>query len=819
VQEWSRENVRFESPQSQFDPDDEQADAIGAVDGHTLVVARAGSGKTSLAVARAIFLQEHCGISPDELLLLAFNKKAAEEIRRRLTSNLGETIPQVMTFHALAYALVHPDETIIYDDPDATAGQAQSREVQALIDRYLKTAEGYEQIRTLMMAHFREDWERIIEGGYEKTPSEFLEMRRSLPREGLDGQYYKSRAEKLIADFLLEHSVKYLYERNYWWDGRNYRPDFTIFTAPERGVIIEYFGLLDDPDYDEQAEQKRHYWNNKPDWDFVELESADLRASDWRANLLQRLTACGVTVRRLTEEEIWEKVKDRAIDRFTRAMKAFISRARKLCLAPEDLEHRVGAHDCLNDSEALFLVLAQVLYRSYLEALEAKGLTDFDGLMQRAAELVKAGQTAFLRKSRRGDLSAIRFLFVDEYQDFSLLFHNLIEAMRLHNSGVQVFCVGDDWQAINAFAGSDLSFYRDFENVFAPGKRLTVATNYRSARKVVDAGNAVMNGLGTPAKTRLGANDGFVGIADVTTLSPTPVEEQRYGSQAITPAVIRLAGALTSKGLRVVLLTRTNRLPWFVQALDEAGKPIGRQRLNRWRYGKDSKEPEDAQSPELRVFLQLVRMGLPVARRDMVTISTSHGYKGKESDAVIVLDALAGRYPLIHPDWAFTRVLGTTLDGLLEDEHRLFYVASTRAREHLIYLTEGGLESPFLGSLRAHSVDWQDYPPVSPSDSNAGPVHLVMRVGNQLGRGGEPTYRIRDHLKAESFKWSGSTPGPQAPWPNWYKIFSAENFSLEQALYGSIWLPMADGIELRICDEADTCLKAYFIDEGKWLPE
>lgn len=69
-----------------FVPDPEQAAAIGAVEGHVQVVARAGSGKTTTLVHRALFLQQHCGVSPSEMLLLAFNKEVAEEMQEGLTS-------------------------------------------------------------------------------------------------------------------------------------------------------------------------------------------------------------------------------------------------------------------------------------------------------------------------------------------------------------------------------------------------------------------------------------------------------------------------------------------------------------------------------------------------------------------------------------------------------------------------------------------------------------------------------------------------------------------------------------------------------------
>jgi DNA helicase IV len=88
--------------------------------------------------------------------------------------------------------------------------------------------------------------------------------RRSLPKEGIDGKYYKSFGEKAIADFLFEHNIKYKYEHDFWWNGINYRPDFTIFKGENQGIIIEYFGLAGTPDYDAMSNEKRDYWQNNP---------------------------------------------------------------------------------------------------------------------------------------------------------------------------------------------------------------------------------------------------------------------------------------------------------------------------------------------------------------------------------------------------------------------------------------------------------------------------------------------------------------------------------------------------------------------------
>ena len=129
----------------------------------------------------------------------------------------------------------------------------------------------YDEIRPLMMAHFRSDWGRIASGGYNRSPEEMLRFRRLLPRETLDGKYVKSSGEKVIANFLFEHGIKYRYERNFWWNGVNYRPDFTIFTGDDCGLVIEYFGLEGDLDYDAMSEEKRNYWRDKPDWKLLRI--------------------------------------------------------------------------------------------------------------------------------------------------------------------------------------------------------------------------------------------------------------------------------------------------------------------------------------------------------------------------------------------------------------------------------------------------------------------------------------------------------------------------------------------------------------------
>ena len=453
-----------------------------------------------------------------------------------------------------------------------------------------------------------------------------------------------------------------------------------------------------------------------PNWRLLEFFPHDLRSNrieGFYSLLKQKLEDCEIPCNRLSAEEIWSRIKDRVIYRFTIVAVGFINRCRKLSLTPEQLSKRVNNHDYASDVEERFLNLVQVFYESYIERLQATEEEDYDGLMQKASERVAAGKTVFKRRSGYGDLKRVRYVLIDEYQDFSELFHRLMQAVRKQNPHARFFCVGDDWQAINGFAGSDLRFFQNFEKLFDDAHILPVATNYRSARAIVDVGNALMRGQGILARAHK-TMTGKVAIVDLGTFEPTRQEKAESPGDDLTPAVLRLVNKTVNDGKNVVLLSRKkNNLPWYVNYRDQRNLSI--------ESGLDR-------------FLRLLRARLPDELSEKVTISTAHGYKGLQQDVVIVLDAVPQCYPLIHPNLIFTRIFDDTIERVIAEERRLFYVALTRAVEELFILTEKDNYSPFLEDLERNiklsRLTWLDYPPLEHKTER-----ITIRVGNQNGRG------------------------------------------------------------------------------------
>lgn len=183
------------------------------------------------------------------------------------------------------------------------------------------------------------------------------------------------------------------------------------------------------------SQKKREFWATRKDWKFLEFSPEDLAKKGVDAFidiLLRKLEKAGVFCQRRSEEEIWELIRRRALDGFTTAMRTFVGRCRKRNLGPHDNEALVAAHRASSTAEGLFLEIGVSIYVSYLQRLTTKNKEDFDGLVWRSVSLIRQGQTQFARDrgQEQGDVAALQFVMIDEFQDFSAMFFELVDAVR-----------------------------------------------------------------------------------------------------------------------------------------------------------------------------------------------------------------------------------------------------------------------------------------------------------------------------------------------------------------------------------------------------
>jgi DNA helicase-4 len=734
--------------------DSEQFAAVTAPFENTLVTSRAGSGKTRVLTTRAVWLQQVRGVAPNELLLLAFNVKAAKEMKERLQTHLGPeaTLPHVMTFDALAKAVVRPTETLLADDQ--SAGQrALAREVASIQDSQTGLSSprprGSDQMRAVigrlasrgsvlgrflkfLLGQFVGEWERIESGDLDLVAEDAEALRRhrhpSIVLAGdqvvsVNGTYVKSEGERLISNALFFHDVQAFYEEPFDWGETVYKPDFTIRTGEDSGVVIEYFGLLGDREYAQQARRKRRYWRERPGWELIELTPRDIASRGKTAFtrfLLETLESHGVPSRTLSEQEVFERLpRVVSVDDYTAVLTGFITRCRGERMSSQHLRTRIRAHRPGDDAERGFLALAEVIYDAYLDEVIGAGFEDFKGVMWRAVSKVENGDTELIRdrNRERGDLMAVRHILIDEFQDFSKPFHALIQATQTVNPEARVFAVGDDWQAINSFAGSDLQFFNGFNQFFENATRYQMTTNYRSARTIVKASNALMAPVDPVGPFGVASTDrrGQARLWRLSGFTPSPSEIDLHGNDRLIPAVLRLVNDNLEAGRDVHMLSRTNTI----------------------------------EKQDLKVFLRTVRSHLQPGHADKVRASTTHLFKGLEEQAIIILDADERRYPLVHPHWKYQRLFGDTEDRICEEERRLFYVALTRAISSLdiINAQDEQDRSPFLIDLnnRVRHGSWDSLPPPRP----AGEETVMIRVSGR-------TYPVRQTLGDQQYRWNQS---------------------------------------------------------------
>ena len=668
------------------------------------VTARAGSGKTRLLTAFTQFLVEGYRYTPDEILLLAFNRDAASQLEDRLTKLLKiPAFSGARTFHSLAYGVAAPEQEILYDTGDSVAGKPLSSLVQDILVGLLD-----DELLDRVYDLFRRETTEAKSTGAFLQGEDAYDFRRALRQYTLAGEPVKSRGEKFIADFLFEHGIKYSYERPVRWEGSWYRPDFTIHLDEKNSVIWEHWAV--DPDtkhaaesaewsavklraYQAAAKRKRGFWEAK---EKSLLESCAQNCGDresFEAEIATKLEPFFPTLQRLPKHKLISAIKQVHLSKLSSWVGQAIQRAQKQGWDAAALRRALKTHSHETERERLFLSLVDYVFSAYTPRLKRKGKIDFDQLFNEAIQLMRSDppQTVLRGKQTAIDLRGLRMCLVDEAQDLSPQFVEAVCCLRRLNPALRVLFVGDDWQAINRFAGSDVElFTREITTRLGKCATATLEMNYRSVRSVVLAGNALMRGQGAEAVPHKEA----IGIIQLAYLDQVFVEGRKGQPSYEVEKAFREGGRSLEKLLKAL----------YQLAMPDllTGKTVGVLFRTNQYLGKSLSELEQR-------FVDVLRkMGWPrddVTRwkKDLLRFSTAHSFKGAERHTVFVVNPSAGNFPLLNADSIeLFRLFGDSLKQAEQDERRLFYVAITRAEERLVFLTEKRRDedSPYLDTFR-----------------------------------------------------------------------------------------------------------------------
>ena len=675
----------FDTVLGQYPLDPQQRDSIVKLEDNSLVIASAGSGKTSTIIGKAKYLVEKRNIVPSKILLITYTKKAATELKERMRVD-GMTC---CTFHKLAKNII---AKVTGQAPTFCEADMPLNIFHKLIEtnkKFLHAINNYIINQQSLMG---------LEHDYTDAFSYFEDRKKygiqALFRDA-DGKiiFTRSEEEKRLVSMLTRLGVPFRYENAYQYDTRTperrqYRPDFTIYYQDDQGqwkwLYLEHFAIdsignvprwfgegtrggwrVANQKYNEGIAWKRNT-HRQYGTILIETTSADFRDETVEEKLRQQFTRYGVPIKERTDEELYELLvkRNRKLEKsvftlilsFVTLMKANEKTIDGLLT---DLKPKATDNSLVNakpqDIRSLVILtdIIKPFYEEYERTLNRNYEIDFTDAIIQATSLCK-----------KGLWSHYDYILVDEFQDISIDRYKLLQALRSDTPKTKLFCVGDDWQSIFRFAGSDMSLVYEFERYFGYTEQCKIETTYRFHQPLIDKSSEFIlknkeqkeKNIKTPSGDTMSTYLNFVKCDG----------EDKDG---------------VKKEVEMIVSAIPNNQSILI--------------LGRYNY--------DAVSVGYKGEIDRVenRMTVMIGIREIPFLSV-HSAKGLEADNVILVNCNRGAYgfpSLIEDDPILDFVLSKNKTYPFAEERRLFYVAMTRARMRMYVLYDQSKPSPFIGEF------------------------------------------------------------------------------------------------------------------------
>ncbi|NYT65209.1 UvrD-helicase domain-containing protein [Alcaligenaceae bacterium] len=634
----------------------EQCQATVAMPDRMLLVAAAGSGKTSVMVAKVGYALLTGQYQAGQILVLAFNNKAAQELQERIHTRLRHLIPvgqqvKTKTFHALGLEVISAVQGMRPDVAVSTEGSALTDNV-ALNDLIKHSVQND--------ADFAEQWLlfRLFYCRELRSPAHFKRRKqwldfvrangsglgRHLGFLSLNGDMLMCQCELAVANWLYMQGVPYNYTSMrtnhsiFRW-GRP-RPQGFLLLHSQCWVLVST-----------QANQRDTSSSSMQAGKQLHISFDDLVSGRLFRRLRMALTAWGQPVRPRTGAYMMQRLGGDMSSDELEFLRAFIHHARSNALDGCSLRKRVAQHAQADRAGTLTGFLAALL-RAHASQIAQSNVLDFQEMINRASQYVATGRYRH----------PYRLILVDEFQDTSQASAALIKTLLQQNPSCKLFAVGDDWQSIYRFAGADTRLFTHFEEYFGKASKYFLRASFRFNQ----------------------------GIADVAT------EFIQHNPDQLKKQVVALATDRTDSVVITHYHTQAEMLARCLLCLDEiqqyaSGLAVTTVYiLGRYRH----------QQPTELAQWQTRFPGL------QLEFKTIHAAKGLEADYVLVLGLQGGRYAFpseINANPLLQLVMPDAETWPDAEERRLLYVAMTRAR-HKVYLVASALvPSRFVSELAKYS--------------------------------------------------------------------------------------------------------------------
>ena len=693
VEKELRENKTYFDTILKYPLDPQQRESIVKLEDNCLVISSAGSGKTSTSIAKVKYLLDKRHLSKDEILVLSYNRKTAEEFQERLN------VPGLTcrTFHGFACDIIADVEGRF---PDVA-------EAEFLLQCYYQLIKKNDNFKAAVTKYVGEVADITkLEHEYEHA-KEYYEDRETYGRMAPYGDMYgnpvftRSQEEKKICTWLSTHDVDFLYEQNYPIDTstkfrRQYKPDFTIYyevNGQKYYAFLEHFGIDKDgnvPQWFGEGkeggfEKANKEYNNGIIWKrgvhsefktyLMETTSAMFHDKTVFKQLEKQLRKIGVDPKELSEEEKYKRLFERNTTMEENIMNLFSSFIALMKSNGKSFDSIMQAiidsgqpEEFCERCRFLMYEVIKPLYEEYERALAEKKQRDFTDIILCAAKYCETGRF----KTR------FSYILVDEFQDISMDRYKFIVSLRKQDPITKTYCVGDDWQSIYRFSGSDMNLFNRFEEHFGFTVKCKIETTYRFGNPLVERSSEFI--LKNPSQVQKSVKP----LSDKVSTKLSFIPFSRTSNELYLNEIKKLIESIPAEE-SVMLIARYNY--------------------------------------EVKVFPHnCVRQQSPTSKRATVTFAgrtmqfmSVHAAKGLEADNVIILNCSqdGGGFPSRITD---DPILGYVLSEIdtfeYSEERRLFYVAITRARKHTFVMYNENMPSVFVTEMTENDDKQQMICPV-----------------------------------------------------------------------------------------------------------
>lgn len=662
--------------------DKQQRRSIVSEEENCLVVSSAGSGKTSSIVGKVKYLTEIKKINPQNILLISYTNKAAAE----LTERMGIAGLRGYTFHKLALDIIGQttgQKPSIYENTDALFVKIYH---ELLNDKKFKKSviEYFIDYQTP-----EKEWEKRKNERRQQL-SEQKEVRLKATFPDMDGKtvYVRSEQEQKICFALSSLSVKFRYEEPYEHPlvdemHSQYKPDFSIYFeqgGETKRIYLEHFGVDEHglvpiwfaKDRGITYEEANQKYNDGITWKkaahekfgtkLLTTSSADFHYSDIREKLKTLLEKADVSIQKKTDAELYDMVlppNSKHEKAFIRLVVTFVTLIKSSCKSVDEVLRQTKN---AGDERSTFIIknIFQPVYKRYIEELANINQIDFTDAILQATDIFRSSHPV-----------KYDYIIVDEFQDISVDRYNFLKVLREGNPPAKLYCVGDDWQSIYRFSGSDMALFNQFSDYFGQTEINKIETTYRFGEPLVSLSSQFIQRNEAQIKKNIHPFNPQV----KTELQFCDYERRDYCN------VIGQLVASIPLDKSVFLLGRYSFDDYYLSFMYKFVKEG-----NRFFYIIGDRKIE---------FL------------------TVHKSKGLEADYVIILQCNKDTYgfpSLVSDDPVLNYVLTKSDQYPYGEERRLFYVAITRAKVKTYILYDRRFPSVFVDEfLHPEKVTEESY--------------------------------------------------------------------------------------------------------------